>query len=530
MDAFIKHAQYDEERSSPESNNPPLSNGSTAHDILEALDLDPALNRKMHLVNDALDKIGWTPYHWRLFFLCGMGYVPSFVMIVYGVDALQVSLQGIIATQAAYEFQPSYPKGLTIALYVGMLVGALFWGLSADIVGRRLAFNISLFICSAFTIVAGASPNWASLGFFIAFSAFGAGGNLILDTTVLLEYLPSNKQWLVTGLAAWWGVGCTIAGLVAWGFMPNYSCSNPSQAPFMPCTKANNSGWRYLMYTMGAMIFVVSIARVAVVQFKETPKFRLGQGKDAEVVEHFNKLAEKYDRSCPITLQQLEDCGTITTAHSRSSQFSISEFSIHLRSLFSTRKLVLLMVLLWLSWLMLGLAYPLFNVFLPTYLASRGVKFGVTSTYETWRNYALAQVCSIFGPLVSAYLASRRFLGRRYTMAIGGLLTMAFLFAYSQVTSQQQNVAYTCVISFTLQIYAACLYGYTVEVLPSAHRATGNGVSVALHRFMGVMSAVIATTANTDTSAPVFICAALYGGLALCAVLLPFEPYGKRAS
>ena len=107
---------------------------------------------------------------------------------------------------------------------------------------------------------------------------------------------------------------------------------------------------------------------------------------------------------------------------------------------------------------------------------------------------------------------------------------MAFLFAYSQVTSQQQNVAYTCVISFTLQIYAACLYGYTVEVLPSAHRATGNGVSVALHRFMGVMSAVIATTANTDTSAPVFICAALYGGLALCAVLLPFEPYGKRAS
>lgn len=162
-----------------------------------------------------------------------MGYIHLFAIIVslanrlmiftrYGVDALQVSLQGIIATQAAYEFQPSYPKGLTIALYVGMLVGALFWGLSADIVGRRLAFNISLFICSVFTIVAGASPNWASLAFFIAFSGFGAGGNLILDTTVPLEYLPSNKQWLVTGLAAWWGVGCTIAGLVAWGFMREF--------------------------------------------------------------------------------------------------------------------------------------------------------------------------------------------------------------------------------------------------------------------------------------------------------------------
>jgi MFS family permease len=135
---------------------------------------------------------------------------------------LQTSLQGIISVQAVLEFNPSYPKGLTIALYVGMLIGALFWGFSADIMGRKIAFNVSLFICAAFTIIAGASPNWGSLGFFIALSAFGAGGNLILDTTVFLEYLPSNKQWLVTLLAAWWGVGCTIAGLVAWAFMRTY--------------------------------------------------------------------------------------------------------------------------------------------------------------------------------------------------------------------------------------------------------------------------------------------------------------------
>lgn len=100
------------------------------------------------------------------------------------MDALQLSLQGIIATQVVYEFQPSYKKGLTIAVYVGMLVGALFWGFSADIIGRKIAFNMSLFICAVFTIVAGAAPNWESLGFFIALSAFGAGGNLVLDTTV----------------------------------------------------------------------------------------------------------------------------------------------------------------------------------------------------------------------------------------------------------------------------------------------------------------------------------------------------------
>lgn len=365
----------------------------------------------------------------------------------YAVDALQLSLQGIIATQAVYEFQPRYEKALTIAVYMGMLVGALFWGFSADIIGRKIAFNVSLFICSAFTIVAGAAPTWNSLGFFIAFAAFGAGGNLILDTTVFLENLPSNKQWLVSWLAAWWGVGCTVAGLVAWGFLrkfivkdyvrlpsllrsspdahvsiANYSCSDPTVAPFTPCTKANNSGWRYLMYTMGAMIFVMSVARVTVIRLKETPKFLLGQKNDAQLVQDFQELASKYGRPCSLTVEQLEACGTISSAHSKS-RYSLSEFWIHIRSLFMTRKLAFTTILIWLSWAMIGLAYPLFNVFLPLYLASRGIEFGVQSSYETWRNYALVQVCGIFGPMLGGHMANWRPLGRRYTMATGALVT-----------------------------------------------------------------------------------------------------------
>jgi MFS family permease len=79
-----------------------------------------------------------------------------------------------------------------------MLIGALFWGVSGDIIGRRFAFNVSLFLCSAFTIVAGAAPNWVSLAVFIALLGFGGGGNLILDTTVFIEYLPSKKQWVLS--------------------------------------------------------------------------------------------------------------------------------------------------------------------------------------------------------------------------------------------------------------------------------------------------------------------------------------------
>jgi hypothetical protein len=107
---------------------------------------------------------------------------------------------------------------------------------------------------------------------------------------------------------------------------------------------------------------------------------------------------------------------------------------------------------------------------------------------------------------------------------------VAFFFAYTQVTTQAQNVAFSCVIGFCLNIYYGTLYAYTPEVLPSAHRATGNGVAVACNRIMGILSAVIATVANTSTSAPIYVCAALYVAMAAVAIAFPFEPYGKRSS
>lgn len=283
------------------------------------------------------------------------------------------------------------------------------------------------------------------------------------------------------------------------------------------------------MYTMGAFIFLLSILRVTVIRLRETPKFLLGQGKDAEVVELFQELSTRYNRPTSLTIEALDACGTISSAHGNS-KFSMAEFLVHFRSLFLTKRVGATTALLWISWFIVGLAYPLFIVFLPYYLASRGIEFGAPSVYETWRNYALVQVSSIFGPVVGANMANTRIFKRRYTMVTGALITMAIFFGYSQVASQTGNIVYSCMISFALQIYYGVLYGYTSEVLPAAHRATGNGIAVAFCRLSGILSAVVVTYASPDTTAPVFVCAALFGALAICAFLFPFEPYGKRAS
>jgi hypothetical protein len=282
------------------------------------------------------------------------------------------------------------------------------------------------------------------------------------------------------------------------------------------------------MFTSGALVFVMSILRLTIIRLRETPKYLLGMGRDEEVVATFQFLAEKYNRPCHLTVEKLDACGVVTSAHSKN-RFSLAETLVHLRGLFATRKISISTAMIWVSWAMVGLAYPLFYVFLPTYLASRGASLDV-STFDSWRNYALTNISSIFGPVLAGWMCNQPLLGRRYTMLIGALMTAGFFFAYTAVRTAEQNVGFSCAIGFSLNVYYGTLYAYTPEVLPSAHRATGNGVAVACNRVMGILSAVIATVADTSTSAPIYICGGLLVAMGLVAAVFPFEPYGRRSS
>lgn len=479
--------------------------------------------------------------------------------------------QSIITDPAHRELgRGGFKNGLTVAAYSGMFAGALFWGFVADLVGRKYAFNLSLFMCAVCCLVAGAMPSWPSLGLFIALLGFGAGGNLVMDTTVFLEYLPGNKQWLLTLLACWWGVGQTVTGFIGWGFLvpERWNCGGATA-----CARSDNWGWRYALFTGGAIVLVMSVLRVTVVRLHETPKYQLSKGDDAELVETLHFLAHKYRRPCSLTLERLEACGTIRKAQPSSDKgggsgsgsgsnkggFEPRQTWTHFSGLFATRAIGRSTLWIWTSWTLIGLAYPLFYVFLPwappppfpspmespplaknmgkfadgpparTYQQKRGLEFDRTS-FEKWRNYTIINVCGIPGPVAASFMCNTRLLGRRYTMAIGALLTMAFFFAYTAVKTPAQDTAFACLIAFCLNIYYGTLYAYTPEVLPSAHRGTGNGAAVACNRVMGIVSAVIPAADDESISVPLYVCAAIFILLAIVAGTFPFEPYGRRSS
>lgn len=78
--------------------------------------------------------------HLKLFFLNGFGY---------SADSLILALQAVTASQAALEFRPSFAYALNVAVYTGMLLGVLFWGLGSTgpaYRSRSKKFANSLFV------------------------------------------------------------------------------------------------------------------------------------------------------------------------------------------------------------------------------------------------------------------------------------------------------------------------------------------------------------------------------------------------
>lgn len=195
---------------------------------------------------------------------------------------------------------------------------------------------------------------------------------------------------------------------------------------------------------------------MTIIRLKETPKYLIGKGQDQDVVDTFQAIAAQYNRPCSLTLEKLEACGQIKSTYGNK-RHGVGELLAHVRGLFVTRAIGLQTTLIWISWTLIGLAYPLFYVFLPQFLESRGAQTGQSGPYYTWRNYLITNTVGIFGPVAGGLMCNTR-LGRKYTMVVGATITMAFFFAYTAVRTAEQNIAFTCMIYFFLNIYYGTLY------------------------------------------------------------------------
>ncbi|KAI1817340.1 sugar transporter [Poronia punctata] len=482
---------------------------------------------KSKVINKAIQDIGMGRYNWQLFVLCGFGWFADNLWM-QGVSLTLPSLSeefGVTEKQVRYT---------TSSLYVGLSIGSAFWGLGADILGRRIAFNLTLLITSIFGTLAAYASNWPAVCFLFALMGTGVGGNLPVDGALFLEFLPDASSSLLTLLSVWWPVGQLVSSLFAWYFITNWPV---------------DQGWRLFIATVGGVTFVMFLIRFGLFHLYESPKYLLSQGRQAEAVAVVHGIAYRNGKKTWLTediLDAVVDANDTERAPARLSASSVlkqnlNSFSFsHIQPLFQNRKLGLTTGLIWFCWATIGMGYPLFNAFLPQYLshgsgeasASASKDISEATPAETYKNYAIISIAGVPGSLLAAYLVDHKspWLGRKGTLAISTLISALFLYLFVALgRAPTAQLIFTCVEAFCQNIMYGVLYAFTPEIFPAPVRGAATGVASFLNRITGLVAPLLAANIPGDgTTTPVYLSAALILAAFVGMVLIPIETRGRQ--
>ncbi|KAI5843789.1 MFS general substrate transporter [Morchella snyderi] len=513
----------DDTKPLPSPASPAAPEGREA--ILSPGSVDPVYEAKAQVLNNAMLEIGFGRYHKALFVVAGFGWMA---------DNLWPQVTAIILPAVVNELHPKKVVYLSLAQTLGLTVGAAGWGIGSDIIGRRWAFNLTLMITGIFGLLAGAAPNFGALAAFDALWSLGVGGNLPVDSAVFLEFIPGTHQYLLTVMSVWWAFGQLLASAVAWPLMANFACESAEG-----CTRSANMGWRYFVFTMGAFTLVMFVIRFFVFKLHESPKFLMSRGKDAEAVKSIHAVARYNKVISTLTVEHLTriDAEADRSANTKTPGYAtigaavernLKRFDLeHIRSLFVTPRLAFSTSLVIVLWGLIGLAYPLYNSFLPYFLASRGAQIDDGSPSTTFRNYLIIAVCGIPGSFIAGLAVELPLLGRKGAMSISTILSGIFLFATTTARTSNALLGWNCGYALTSGAMYGILYSYTPEIFPTRNRGTGNGLAATANRVCGIFAPVVAMYADLETPVPVYVSGVLFLVAGVLMLALPYETVGR---
>jgi MFS transporter, putative metabolite:H+ symporter len=320
------------------------------------------------------------------------------------------------------------------AALAGSLCGSLVLGRLADRIGRRAIFQYSILWYAAFTAVTALAWGPWSVMTFRFLAGLGLGGMLVVDPSMLTEYLPPQRRGrLLVFLDFWWPVGLLMATGLSYVFLgPTFD-------------RFGDWSWRYLFLAASFPAFLAFVARRTL---PESPYFLARQGRTKEAAEVLTE----------ITGRPVEEAEFSAPEETRSSMREL--FDLKLRSRAATTALI---------WIALNISYYGLFLWLPFVL--QGEKSFHVNVYLLLTLSALSQFP---GYAAAIWLVER--IGRKPTLAaflfLGGVSAYAFAVADS---SGVYITALFFVGFFNLGAWGA-VYPYTAETFPTRLRSSAFGL------------------------------------------------------
>jgi putative MFS transporter len=375
-------------------------------------------------VEDVLRRGGFTSFHRRAVAVTGFAW--TFV-------AMEILLVGFTVPvfTTIWGLSGSFAGWIAASALGGSLVGSVVLGRLSDQIGRRRIFLGAILWYATFTALTALAWGPGALSAFRFLAGIGLGGMLVVDPSMLAEYLPPQKRGrFLVFLDFFWPVGLLLATGLSWIFLVQVG---------------GDWGWRWLFLAASFPAFLAFVARLSL---PESPYYLAKQGRLDEAAEVLQEITGQ-----DVSADELEA--------PQETWSSVRELvSARLRS---TSGLIVLV------WIALNISYYGLFLWLPFVLQDEQ-KFSV----NVYLLLTLSALSQFPGYAASIWLVER--IGRKPTLAIflalGGVSALTFALAD---TAPVYIAALFFVGFFNLGAWGA-VYPYTSELFPTRLRASAFGM------------------------------------------------------
>jgi putative MFS transporter len=376
-------------------------------------------------VEQVLREGGLSRFHKKAILVTGAAW--SFV-------AMEILLVGFVAPifTAKWGLDGRMQGLVNSAALAGSLCGSLALGRLADRIGRRAIFQYAILWYALFTaLTALAWGPWSVMALrFLA--GLGLGGMLVVDPSMLTEYLPPQRRGrLLVFLDFWWPVGLLAATGLSWVFIGH--------------SVGGGNSWRWLFLAASFPAFLAFVVRRSL---PESPYFLARHGRSREAAEVLSE----------ITGREVEPGELTAPEEPRSSVRELLAGS--LRSRTTTTALV---------WIALNISYYGLFLWLPFVLQSEK-QFSI----DVYLLLALSALSQFPGYAAAIWLVEK--IGRKPTLAT--FLVLGGVSAYAFAVADSEGVYVTALFFvgfFNLGAWGA-VYPYTSETFPTRLRSSAFGL------------------------------------------------------
>ncbi|KAH7398568.1 sugar transporter-like protein [Pyrenochaeta sp. MPI-SDFR-AT-0127] len=509
-----------------------------------AANLLNTFEKKAALINAELDAFGLGRYQICIWFLCGFGYF---------LDLAWAQGVGLIASAVYQEMGVADADTGTIfaCANAGLALGALFFGLMVDIIGRKWAFNLTCLITSVFGLLL-ATPkyNYAAICGIYFLASLGLGGNIPIDATIALEFLPQSRRFLVSLLSMWQPIGVVVASAIAYGTAAKWRCDVelPSCRAVGEgeacCTVSSNMGWRYEVIVLGCMTLTIFFLRFFVFRFHESPKFLLSRGREAEAIEVLHKIA-KFNKAPPPTLtlemfvaidetdSQISDSAILPAAGPQTTAETTKKVAKgfgkelrRLKGIFTNKLSCFIFVLLAIAYMGDYWSFNLAGAFLPIILLRNNVSNGQGTVSDTYQQYIIIYTPGILGAVLALISVQMPLVGRKWSLVFSAICQGLSMAMYTQVKSTPGFVGLNA-LEYIMQTYFnAVLYASAPELFDTSYRGSVSGMLSCMGRLAGIVAPYAGAQFLAEQSSGILWLGA--GGIWLSALVMVFLPVEMR--